>query len=151
MGKENSLRPRTTPYTGPRQPRRDNPNYAYGKTGFRPPRKWWDRMMRMARQGYKKREGQSDKSYHDALSKIIGGIWSKFSDETREKIYKKYEAIPVGHRINPGAPTTTNGALYLPCPICETYNPANSPNIFLRCKGCGRQLKRVKITQRRKM
>ena len=88
----NPLRKRLTPFRGRRLPRR-NPQYAYGKTGFRPPKKWWTKMITDARSGYKRIPGMTEKEYNAALSQIVGGIWSKFDQETREKILRRYEPM----------------------------------------------------------
>ena len=71
-------------------PKLQNP-LAYGPTGFRPPAAWFAKMLARMRAGYRKRKGQSEESYKDALGRIVGGIWSKFSDATRRKILLKYE------------------------------------------------------------
>lgn len=85
----NPLRPRISSYTGPRLLRRNS--YAFGPTGFRPPAKWWAKTIAGLRASYKPLPGMTKKMYHGAISRIAGGIWSRFTDETRIAIVKKYE------------------------------------------------------------
>jgi len=50
-------------------------------------------MIKGARKGYRKLPGMSEKDYKEHLSRIVGGIWSRFSDSTRRAIVRKYEGV----------------------------------------------------------
>lgn len=72
------------------QESKSNP-YVYGPTGFRPPKAWWDRIVKGLKKGYKPLPGMTRNAYNTAIARIAGGIWSKHSDATRSKILKEYE------------------------------------------------------------
>ena len=88
----NPFRSRRFPFIGPRRPKvENNPEYAYGPTGFRPPSAWFTKMLKRVAAQYPKEKVESKGAYRQALSRIVGGIWARFDDATRLKILQKYE------------------------------------------------------------
>ena len=100
--KDNPFCPRLHPYRGKRLARR-NPEYAYGPTGYRPPKKWFNKMLAKVKKEYRGTKAE--------LSKVVGGIWAKQTNKVREAIVRKYE---------PGTANPKKGQKK--CPICNKFS-----------------------------
>ena len=131
-----------TPRQMGKNPRRSRDSYQfYGAKGLnpRPPAKWWATMWARTAASYPKKASESLEKYRADISRIVGGIWYKFPGATRARLIKRYEgmATPARALANP-----------LPCPCCGVLNPVSRANLYMRCSGCGRPLRSVKVIRK---
>ena len=57
----------------------------------RPPARWWAKMFPQVAAGYPRRAKESLKKWREDISRILGGIWWKMPEATRERLIRKYD------------------------------------------------------------
>lgn len=125
-----------------------NPKFKFGPTGFRPPRKWFYKMARSSALSYFSKPLKLLSAKQKArVSKIVGGIWAKYTDATRMDILKKYEPSAVRALANPSLLGTKIEMLN--CPACNGLNPVSRLNVYLKCNTCGAPLRSVRVRHKR--
>ena len=110
----------------------------------RPPKLWWSLMFKRAQDSYPRNKNETKEHWEKDIARIVGGIWKKASQQTRDKILLAYAKDE-----NPVVSSNPTNPVGLKCPLCGESNPVAKPNIFLKCKSCGRQLISVKVVRKK--
>ena len=103
----------------------------------RPPKKWFDDMVSHVSKSYPRRRAETIAHWKAELARVVGGIWWKqYSQEKRDELIAKYDKGTQLRLANPKL---------VPCPGCRNPTPVVGPNLYLRCRKCGRSLISVKV------
>ena len=113
----------------------------------RPPKLWFSLMVQRAKDTYPRNRNETKEHWEKDIARIVGGIWKKATQQTRDKIMLAYAK----DEKNPAMPVIPNTAnpVGLKCPLCGESNPVSKPNVYLKCKRCGRQLISVKVVRKK--
>lgn len=109
------------------------------------PKLWFDLMLKRAKDSYPRNKNETKEHWEKDIARIVGGIWSKATPQTKEKILAAYasDKNPVVSNIT--IPNSTG----LKCPLCGESNPVEKPNIYVKCRKCGRQLISVRVVRKK--
>jgi len=104
----------------------------------RPPARWWSMMWSKTASGYRRKKNESLEHWRMDISRITGGIWTKYSPLIKEQLVRRY-AHESRALANP---------VMLPCPACGILNPVAKSGVYMKCQKCSKNLVSVKVRKK---